>query len=671
MGAKMKLVRALAALVLCGCAFVSFSDPVSFADLAKHAQFKMVKISPDGANLAAASVLKNGQTVLTLMGLDGGKVKLLANLTPRQNEDVMDFWWASTKRVLYTEAEHDGGWDIPIATGELYAVDADGGDPEILYGYRKTGQQTGTNIQQVTAEYGIATFLSRIEGDPQHVLVQIIDLEASGSAGAFTAVYKMDVRDGRKVKVATAPMRQAHYLADHKGNVRFAWASDLEGNQKIYMRAPDGGDWESLAQPSADRDTPLAFSADDSIAWFTCPAPGGFGVCRFDPATRKTEVVWSNPEVESADLAQGLARDSVMGVRFVDGRPALSVFDSNSPDAKALIDLMKQYPGEDVQFVSGTDDGSKAIALVQADVDPGTFFLYDRASGKFTPLLQRESWIDPTKMAAKQPITLTARDGLKLQGYISYPPGQEKAKHLPMVVFVHGGPFGVRDTWDFEPYVQAMATHGYAVLQVNYRGSSGYGYDFEKAGYREWGAKMQDDVTDATRWAIAQGIADPQRICIYGGSYGGYAALEGAVREPDLYKCAIGYVGIYDLHLMYGSGSDAVQDIFGRADLKRTLGTDPTLLEQYSPIFQLNNLKAKVMLIVGGRDTRVPEVQGKNLHMALLERRVPHEWLYQPDEWHGFYDEGHIADLFEKVDAFLQANIGSGASGSEAAPANQ
>jgi dipeptidyl aminopeptidase/acylaminoacyl peptidase len=657
----MKISRSLVALALCGCAFAALADPVSFADLAKHAQFKMVKISPDGAHIAATSVLKNGQTMLSLIDLTTHKI---VNLAPRQNEDVLDFWWASPKRVLYTDAMHEGGWDVPIPTGELYAVDADGGDPEMLYGYRKSGMQTGSNIQQVTAEYGSATFLSRIDGDPDHVLVQITNWEASGSAGALSAVYEMDVRDGRKKSVATAPMREAEYLADHQGNVRFAMSDDLQGDRKIYMRPASGGDWQLLTQASDDRDWPLAFSADGKTVWFTCPGSPGFGLCRFDPATQRMTTVWSNPNVEADDLAQGLAEDSVMGVRFVDGRPALSVFDSSSPDAKALIDLMQQYPGEDVQFVSGTDDGSKAVALVQADADPGTFFLYDKASNKFSPLLQRASWIDPTQMARKQPIELSARDGLKLHGYLTYPSGKENAKNLPMVVFVHGGPYGVRDGWDYDPYVQAMATRGYAVLQVNYRGSAGYGYDFEKAGYREWGGKMQDDVTDATRWAISQGIADPQRICIYGGSYGGYAALEGAVKEPDLYKCAIGYVGVYDLRLMYSGASDAMQNIYGRDYLKRVLGTDETVLAQYSPIFQLNRLKAKVMLIVGGRDTRVPEVQGKNLHMALLERHVPHEWLYKPDEWHGFYDESNIAELFQKVDAFLDSTIGSGASGS-------
>ena len=656
----MKLFRALSALALCVCASIAYAaEPVPFSDLAKHLQYKLVKISPDGTHLAATSVLKDGQTVLSLVDLVNRKG---VNVAPRQDEDVTDFWWASPDRVLYTEAEHDGGWDTPIETGELYAVNADGGGQDMLYGYRKTGMATGTLTQHVTAEYGSAQFLSRIAGDPDHVLVEITDWEATGNLGNFTAVWKMDVRDGRKVKVATAPIREVGYLADHKGNVRFAAGEDLDGNVKVYMRPIGSDQWELLSQASADRDSPLAFSADDSVAWFTCPAAQGFGVCRFDPATRKMTNVWSNPDVEEEDLAQGFAYDSVIGVRFEDGRPALSVFDAKSPDAQALVDLMKQYPGEDVQFVSGSDDGSKAIALVQADVDPGTFFLYDRASNKFTPILQRASWIDPTKMASKQPITFAARDGLTLRGYLTYPPGQEKATHLPMVVFVHGGPYGLRDHWGYDSDVQALATHGYAVLQVNYRGSGNYGYDFVKAGYHEWGGKMQDDVTDATRWAIAQGIADPKRICIYGGSYGGYAALEGAVKEPDLYKCAIGYSGVYDLPLSLNR-KDAAETLYTQDYWKRTMGTDQTVLAQHSPIHQLGNLKAKVMLIVGGKDKIVLPEQGQNLHAVLAEHKVPHEWIYMPDEWHGFYTEDHINQVLTRIDAFLNANIGPGATG--------
>jgi len=653
----MKLVlRGMVGILLCAFAAVAMADPVSFADLARHARYKMVKISPDGTHIAATSVLDNGQTVLTLINL---VTKKGANIAPREGDDVLDFWWVSPKYVVYSEAEHDGGWDMPLATGELYSVEADGGSPTMLYGYRMSTMEAGTHIQHATAENGTAQFLSRIDGDPDHILVTIENWDASGAAGALTAVYRMDARSGTKVRVTGAPMREASFLADHHGHVRFAMGDDLQGNRAIYMRPPEGGDWELLDKPGADRDWPLAFSADDKTVWFQCPGAPGFGICKFDPATRNLTNVWSNPHVEATDLAQGLAEDSVIGVEFGDGRPALSVFDNQAPGVKALVELMQQYPGEDVQFVSGTDDGSKAIALVQADVDPGTFFLYDKASNSFSPLLQRAKWIDPNQLGRAEPFTFKTRDGLSEQGYVTYPPGKDNTKNLPMVVFVHGGPYGIRDSWEYDPYVQAMATRGYAVLQVNYRGSGGYGFDFEKAGWHQWGGKMQDDVTDATNWAIAQGIADKNRICIYGGSYGGYAALEGAVSVPDLYKCAIGYVGVYNLPEML-SRKDSAQTLYSERYWQRTVGTDETTLAQHSPVYQLDNLKARVMLVVGGRDTIVLPSQGQEMHMAMLKRRIPHEWMYKPDEWHGFYDEKNIAELFEKADAFLDANIGQG-----------
>src|SRR5690348_653089 len=660
----MKLaLRGVVGMLFCMIAAATLADPVSFADLARHVRFDTVKISPDGTHVAATTVLADGQKVLSLMNLVTHKG---VNIAPRQGDDVMDFWWVSPQYVVYSEAEHDGGWDVPLATGELYSVEADGGSPTMLYGYRMSTMEAGTHIQHATAENGSAQFLSRIDGAPDYLLVTITSWDASGSAGALSAVYRMDVRNGNKARVTAAPMREAEFLADHHGHVRFAMGDDLHGNRAIYIRPAEGGDWELLQQASDDRDWPIAFSVDDKTVWFQCPGAPGFGICKFDPATHAMTHAWSNPHVEATGLAQGLADDSVIGVEFSDGRPAISVFDNQAPGVKALIGLMQQYPGEDVDFVSGTDDGSKAIALVEADVDPGTFFLYDRATNKFTPLLQRAKWIDPDQLGRAVPFTFTTRDGLSEQGYVTYPPGKQGGKSLPMVVFVHGGPYGIRDGWEYDPYVQAMATRGYAVLQVNYRGSGGYGFDFEKAGWHQWGGTMQDDVTDATRWAIAQGIADRNRICIYGGSYGGYAALEGAVSVPDLYKCAIGYVGVYNLPDMLGR-RDAAQTLYSERYWQRTMGTDETTLAQHSPIYQLQNLKARVLLVVGGGDTIVLPSQGQEMHMAMLKRKIPHEWLYKPDEWHGFYDEKNIAELFERVDAFLDANIGSGAQAMAAA----
>jgi dipeptidyl aminopeptidase/acylaminoacyl peptidase len=460
-----------------------------------------------------------------------------------------------------------------------------------------------------------------------------------------------------------APMRNANFVADHQGRIRFAWGEDDNGGILVFQRPVDDRGWEAMPELSSGRSVPLAFNRDDSVAYFACPGThGGFGICRWTEAKPVLEEVWSNPNVEADGLLPGMAEDDFVGVTYMDGRASITPFDMHSGAVQTLVGLMKQFPGESVQFVSGTRDGRLSVVRVEADADPGTFYLFDSKANTLTALLQRASWINPQLMATKQPFEFAARDGMKLQGYVSYPPNHEQGKHLPTVILVHGGPFFVRDRWDYDPDVQALATHGYAVVQVNFRGSSGHGYAFEQAGWREWGGKMQDDVTDATRWAIAQGIADPRRLCIYGASYGGYAALEGAVKEPELYKCAVGYVGVYDLPLVYRDGV-IHESKSGKNFLKRQMGDDMAELARRSPINQLDALKARVMLIVGDKDEIVSPLHGINLHKALLKRNVEHVWLEKPGEMHGFYDEDNITELYEKMLEFIDSSIGPGVTG--------
>lgn len=653
--------RGLVALLLL-CATVLHAQPVSFADLARHAQYQDVKISPDGAYLAATAVVK-GQTVLALIRISDHQGQLVR---PRDKDQVVDFWWVSPTRVVYTVGERVGGYDAPLPTGELFAVNADGHMPQLLYGYRKSGLTTGTIIAHTVAERGTAELIAAIPSDPQHILVSTGSWDAAGSEGYLSTASRMDVRTGDMTKIISAPMRNATFVADHQGRIRFAFGVDNDGKAKVFQHPIDGDGWIPMTDVSEQRSWPIAFSADDSVAYFTCPGEsGGFGVCRWSPAMPKLETVWSNPTVEAEGLMPGLGTDDLAGVTFMDGRAGVALFNMQSPAATALVMLMKQFPGESVRFVSGSRDGSRSVVLVEADADPGTFYLFDARSNKLTALLQRASWINPELMATKQPFEFAARDGKKLQGYVSYPPGHENDKHLPTVVVVHGGPFFVRDRWDYDPDVQALATRGYAVVQVNFRGSGGYGYAFEKAGWREWGGKMQDDVTDATRWAIAQGIADPQRLCIYGASYGGYAALEGAVKEPELYKCAIGYVGVYDLPLMFHDG-DIEKSTRGENYLRRQMGDDMAELARRSPINQLDALKARVMLVVGGEDKRVPSIQGLNMHAALLKRNIAHVWLEKAGEMHGFYDEANITELYTKMLGFIGSSIGPGVTGNKA-----
>lgn len=634
------------------------ANTVSLDDLARHEQYDSVKISGDGHYLAATTVVK-GKPMLALVDLVNHRGTMLK---PREGNQVVDFWWVNNRRVLYTEGTKVSGWDRPFATGEIFGVNGDGTGAQILFGYRAGNSNQATHIQQAKAERASAELVDTLRnGDGNRVLIAVTPWD-SGADGAYTQIFQMDVNNGTKRPVGTAPIRNASFVVDNQGVARFAKGIDSHAYSVVYYRSGEGQSWELLFQGSAERSVPWpeAFNREDSQVFMWCQAKGAVGaLCPWDVATRSMkEPVWTSPDSDGGDLMRSLDRRDVVGVYGMPARPSASAFVAGSDTMKAIGALTKALPGESIRIVSSTDDGEKAVALASSDMDPGTYFLWDKATGKAEPLLQRADWIKPDRMAQMEPVEFKSRDQLAIHGYLSMPPGREQAKHLPMVVLVHGGPFGIRDNWEFDPTVQALATRGYAVLQVNFRGSGGYGHAFEHAGYREWGGKMQDDVTDATHWAIEQGIAMPGHICIFGGSYGGYAALEGAVKEPDLYRCAIGYVGVYDLAKMYTDG-DISDRTSGKNYLRTTLGTDPAELAAHSPINQLDRLKANVMLIVGGQDERVPPIQGESMHAALLKRGIAHEWLYKSGEGHGFYDEQNRAELFERVVRFLDQNIGS------------
>ena len=217
-------------------------------------------------------------------------------------------------------------------------------------------------------------------------------------------------------------------------------------------------------------------------------------------------------------------------------------------------------------------DGNKIIVSVYSDSNPGELYLYDRGTGKARFLMQGRAWLDPKKMASVKPFSFASRDGRTLYGYLTLPKGSN-GKKLPLIVNPHGGPIGPRDNWRFSGETQLFANRGYAVLQVNFRGSGGYGREFRDAGHRQWAQGIQNDILDATHWAIDKGYADKDRICIYGGSFGGYSALMAPIREPGLFKCAVGYVGVYDLGMLYEKG-DIPQRESGLRYLRRTIGTD-------------------------------------------------------------------------------------------------
>jgi dipeptidyl aminopeptidase/acylaminoacyl peptidase len=324
--------------------------------------------------------------------------------------------------------------------------------------------------------------------------------------------------------------------------------------------------------------------------------------------------------------------------------------------------LIKAFPGQIPIIVSASHDGTRAIVFVRSDVNPGDYYLLDPQAMSLDHLFSASRWIDPARMHAKESFVLEARDGVRLHGYVTRPGGPGP---YPLVVLPHGGPHGVRDDWNYDWEVQLLANRGYAVLQVNFRGSGGFGEDFESSGFHEWGGRMQDDITDATRWAIASKLAAPDRICIFGASYGGYAALMGAVREPDLYRCAIGYAGIYDLALMSSTG-DVRRSRSGRAYLDLALGHDAARLEERSPASRASEIRIPVLLIHGKQDWRADFDQAKAMKAALESRHKPYQWMELRGEGHGVYDEETRREVYERILEFLGRHLQTGAAATAA-----
>jgi dipeptidyl aminopeptidase/acylaminoacyl peptidase len=269
-------------------------------------------------------------------------------------------------------------------------------------------------------------------------------------------------------------------------------------------------------------------------------------------------------------------------------------------------------------------------------------------------------WLDTQSMAQMHPVTLRARDRVELHGYLTLP-HDAPASNLPLIVHPHGGPYGIRDRWGFDRITQFLASRGYAVLQVNYRGSGGYGKRFRDIAWRQWGLAMQDDLTDAVRWAVGEGIADAGRICIFGASYGGYAAMAGITTTPELYRCAVNYVGVVDLPELYGYWSGAAIESGIEAWFRRAIGDprgDRERLDATSPINNLDGLDVPLFIAHGRRDPRVPIAQAERLIRALRRRGIDHEVLFKNDEGHGFVKQENNVELFTRLEAFFAEHLG-------------
>ena len=605
--------------------------------------FGTIKISPTGEFLAVTVPQEDRTSLVILRRSDMSKT---GHVTFAQNTHVADFNWVSPTRVLFSIGEKFGELESPQGTGELYGVNADGtGQGPALIGMRS----------QARGVRGVgASVIDSLRDNDDVVLIAV------GDQSEFTQVDRMHVRTGHRITVSKVPVKRAEFLTDPSSAVRFATGADSDNKSRTYYRANDNATW-TLINDEAKSNVmvkPVGFNADGKIAYLQVQEPTGpDGIYAFDTTTQERKLVLRDDNTDPDLFLHSPVDGSVYGVLFLDGLPRVEFLDAASPFAKQYRSLQASLPGQALVPISFTRDGNLGLYVAYSDRVPGDFYLFDRAANKATYVASKNAWFKPEMLTETKPINLTARDGLALEGFLTLPKGSN-GKNLPLVVNPHGGPFGPFDQWGYNPEVQMLASHGYAVLQVNFRGSGNHGRAFTRAGYQQWGGAMQDDLTDATRWAITQGIADPRRICMYGASYGGYASLMAVAKEPTLYRCAIGNVGVYDMATMYHSG-DIPESTSGKNFLKEALGKQN--LEAISPSRLAAKITVPVMLAAGREDHRAPMVHTEKMRDALKALGKPVETVFYDGEGHGNYLMKNKLDFYTRVLAFLDKNIGPGA----------
>ena len=589
------------------------------------AELGLISISPNGNYLARSK--RDGEFgTFQVVTYPGREVKI--NYGFGRRTEVGNMIWIGDDRLLITAVRFVPALDLLVPTGELHAVEVESGRMDLLIGR--------------------GALMHRLPDEPDHVLIQRYE-------NRFAEAHRMNVKNGHLRRIGRSATRDGNLLANAKGELEFSIGTNEEFVQEVRHRRT-GKDWRIVGtgRYGGEAWTPVLFGPKPDI-WYTldsrAAATTGFGIHNARDASH--ELVIRHPQVDITDVLTD-RENRPWAVRFDHHYPVYQYLNPKHPLAQQHAALAKMYPNDIVAITSSTRDYRLSVALVTGDRQGGRFVLLNAADRSVEQLAERYPHLSPDALAPMSPVEFQVRDGATVYGYVTS--AATAARPGPMVVLVHGGPHGIRDYWGFDREVQLLASRGYHVLQVNFRGSGGYGHRYMRRGFGEWGALMQDDITDATRWAIKSGLADADRVCIMGASYGGYAALMGVTREPDLYRCAVGTAGIYDLKLLERAG-DVRERVSGIVYLRQILGNVD--LETRSPAQLADRIRAEVMLVHGGIDRRSPPMHARRMREALEKTGKQVTWLFENDQGHGFIGNEVNQNLYERVLAFIALNTAS------------
>ena len=630
----------------------------SVSDFFQNPVFSNAVLSPSGRLLAMVVGGKDSRDRLAVLDLDSMKVQAVASYS---DADVVNAQWVNDKRLVYSLADRRlAAADQRFAPG-LFAVNADGSGPRQLVQRERVFVQDGLGTRQLPWN----TFLPSQRGTQQGDEVYVVQPEAFSEKGFdFFKLLRLNTLSSRFEEIETPP-NAFDWLLDSKGALR-AVLTAREGRAAIHWREADGK-WRRVRE--FDRFTggnlALRFMGADGRVYATAIGPGpGMGdtavVTTYDPATDQlaAKPVLATPgfDLRPEFIATD---DKLLGLRFTVDAELTQWFDDTMKAHQAEVD--KLLPAT-ANMLTPPRRGDSPWLLVRAfsDVQPALYFVYHAPSKKLTRLGAEQPGIKPAQMSPMDMVRIKARDGLEIPTYLTLPASSAGKKNLPLIVYVHGGPWVRGATWQWQAPVQFLASRGYAVLQPEFRGSTGFGSKHFRAGFKQWGLAMQDDLADAARWAVAQGIADPQRVCIMGASYGGYATLMGLAKDGDLFRCGVQWVGVADLQLLFDANWGDTSDEFRRFGMPQLIGDrqkDAAQLEATSPVKLAARIKNPLLMGYGGADRRVPIEHGRRFFAAVKPHNPQAEFVEYEKEGHGWALHDTEVDWWTRVEAFLARHL--------------
>lgn len=560
-------------------------------------------------------------------GSVNGKASQVTNETMR---DISGFFWKGSDTIIYIK--DDGGDE----NYKAYALNIFTGKEVIL----ASGKGTKTDVIDI------------LEGDADHILLSNNQRDRS-----LFDVIRVNIRTGKSETILQNPGGVVTWVTDHTGDVRVAIKNDGLNRVLLYRKNEDS-EFKSLIETDYKHIVlPLFFSTDNKTFYaISNRGRDKAALVLINPQDPQQEtVVFENPEVDIAYADWSEKNRKLLTVNWIDEKENWHFFDERIAFVKNSLE--KLLPGYMLRLSSDYDENT-FIVKATSDRNPGTYFLYDASNSTLTKLSNSNYTIPEYALSSIKPIAYTSRDGLKIHGYLTLPQNREP-RNLPCIINPHGGP-EVRDVWEYNPEVQFLAYQGYCVLQMNFRGSTGYGRNFWQAGYGQWGLKMQDDITDGVHWLIKQGIADPSRIGIYGTSYGGYAALAGITFTPDLYAAAVDYVGISSLFTILKNIPP-----YWRVYLEQQYAMighperDKERLEATSPLLHVDRIKTPLFIAQGANDPRVNKLESDQMVAALKKRGVTVEYMVKDNEGHGFENEENRIEFYKAMQVFLATHLKS------------